>query len=92
MSKVAKAPSTYVRELKDNLEQGTCVVLGDFGENYSFIIQDAAQGYHWDNTQETLYPFAVYHAKDGETICTSVCMVSDHVKHDTITVHVFQHA
>lgn len=86
---IAKAQSNYLKNLKDNLVEGTCIILGDFAENYSFIIQDAAQGYHWDNTQCTLHPFAVYH-KEGDTVaCQSVCMISDHLKHDTITVHAF---
>ena len=34
------------------------LVIGDFAENYSFIIQDAAQSFHWNNLQATLHPFA----------------------------------
>ena len=26
------------------------VVIGDFSENYSFVLQDAAQGFHWNNS------------------------------------------
>ena len=35
-----------------------------FAENYSFIVQDAVQGHHWNNSQATLHPFAVYFKKD----------------------------
>ena len=27
------------------------IVLLDFAENYSFLVQDAVQGYHWENSQ-----------------------------------------
>jgi hypothetical protein len=35
--------------------------LGDFAENYSFIVKDAAQGFHWENSQATLHPFLAYY-------------------------------
>ena len=35
----------FLKKTKANLLPGTVVVLGDFVENYSFVIQDAAQGY-----------------------------------------------
>ena len=33
----------------------------DFTENYGFAIQDAIQGFYWQNSQATLHPFAVYY-------------------------------
>ena len=79
-----------MKDLKENLAEGTCVVLRDFAENYSFMVQDAAQGYHWDNSQATLHPFTVYFRKDDKLVCESVCMISDNLKHDTVAVHAFQ--
>jgi hypothetical protein len=35
-----------LKELKCNLQSGEFVVLCDFTENYSFILQDEAQGFH----------------------------------------------
>ena len=37
------------------------IVGGDFSENCHFVVQDAAQGYHWANDQVTIHPFIVYH-------------------------------
>ena len=31
--------------------------VADFSENYSFVLQDAAQGFHWNNAQATMHPF-----------------------------------
>ena len=45
-------------------------------------MQDSVQGYHWDNTQATLHPFVIYFKE-------AVCIISDHLKHDTIAVHFF---
>ena len=33
---------------------------------YSFILQDAAQGFHWNNLQATLHPFVAYFVDSGE--------------------------
>ena len=39
------------------------IILLDFAENYLFIIQDAVQGFHWENCEATLHPFFVYKYK-----------------------------
>ncbi len=91
---ISKHQSSYFRNLKENLSQSECIILLDFAENYSFIVQDAAQGYHWDNSQCTLHPFAVYirdSTDDGslQIKCHSLCIISDCLKHDTVAVHTF---
>lgn len=43
---IAKAQSAFLKKEKENLAPGLCIVLCDFAENYSFIAQDAAQGFH----------------------------------------------
>jgi hypothetical protein len=56
------------------------------------MVQDAAQGYHWDNSQATLHPFVAYYRdKDGKLCHSSMCVVSDCLPHSTIAVHRFQH-
>ncbi len=35
--------------------------FADFFENYSFILQDAAQGFNWNNSQATIHPFVAYY-------------------------------
>ena len=51
-------------------------------------VQDAAQGYYWDNSQATLHPFVAYFKKDwphnGQVHC--MCVVSDCLCYNTITV------
>ena len=86
---VAKSQSSYLHTLKKNLPQDTAIVLLDFAENYSFLIQDAIQCFYWDNSQATLHPFAIYHMENGKIKCTNVVIISDCMKHDTSTVHAF---
>lgn len=51
---VSQMQSRYLRELKAAIPSSECIIVGDFSENYTFVVQDAAQGYHWENTQATL--------------------------------------
>jgi hypothetical protein len=52
--------SKCLNELESTTEPVDCVVLHDFAENCSFILQDEAQGYHWNNAQATIHHFTTY--------------------------------
>ena len=62
--------------------------LGDFSENYTFIIQDAIQRYHWTNTQATLHPFVYYINLEGVGLTHGSYVVCN--IHDAVAVHLFQ--
>ena len=67
------------------------MVVGDFSENYSFIVQDAVQGYHWTNSQATLHPFVFYWKdQNKERQHSSYVVISECNNHDTVAVHLFQ--
>jgi hypothetical protein len=57
---VAVQQAVYLKELISDLQVGILTVLCDFAENYSFILQDGAQGFHWNATLATLHPFAIF--------------------------------
>ena len=40
-------------------------VLLDFAENYSFVIEDEVQGFHWNNIQATVHPIVIYNRENG---------------------------
>lgn len=88
----AKAQSSYLKSLKDSLTSSEAIIQGDFAENYSFITQDEAQGFHWENSQATLHPFVVYYRSDdgGALKHASFCMISDSRMHNTSAVYSFQ--
>ena len=68
-------------------------MIADFAENYSFILQDEAQGFHWNNSQATVHPFVVYYyytESSGELHQLSFVVISDCLHHDTVAVYVFQ--
>ena len=86
---VSKAQANFLNELKECLQDDAAIVLLDFAENYSFVIQDAVQGHYWDNSQATLHPFVVYSKCASGTETSSFCIISDSLKHDTVAVHAF---
>ena len=65
------------------------LVTVDFSENYSFILKDVAQGFHWNNSQATLHPFVAYFV-DRELRHLNYVIISDCLHHDTIAVYLFQ--
>lgn len=89
---IAKQQSTYQNERKETLEEGEFLVICDFSENYSFVLQDAAQGFHWNNAQATLHPFVAYYKDHGTDTVehVSYTIISDCLRHDTVAVHLFQ--
>ena len=42
------------------------MVLGDFAENYQFVVQDEIQSFHWNKTQATLHPTVIYYKLNVE--------------------------
>ena len=63
---------------------------GRLSENYSFVLQDAAQGFHWNNSQATIHPFVVYYLDMGKQSHLSYVVISDCLHHDTVAVYLFQ--
>ena len=43
---IIKSQSSYLKSIKDNLDEKTAIVLLEYSENYSFIYQDAIQIVH----------------------------------------------
>lgn len=46
---IAKKQSQYLNQVKQDLKLNKFVVISDFSENYTFLVQDEVQGYHWSN-------------------------------------------
>ena len=68
--------------------RGTTAVLMEFAENYSFVMQDTVQRFHWNNTQAALNPFEVYYFnRDCNIQCRSYCIISGRLKHDVNAIY-----
>lgn len=99
---IAKQQASFLADTKANLKEGEVVVLGDFAEDYTFVIQDAVQGFHWNNDQATIHPFVAYYygknipsssatnaaARDGLHFL-NFAVISDSLVHDAVAVHCF---
>ena len=89
---IAKHQSSALRNQKVALGATEVVVIGDFAENYSFVVQDAVQGWHRVNSHATLHPFVLCYRDEisNEVKHYSLCVISNHMKHETNTVYAFQ--
>lgn len=82
---ISKKQVDFMKNVKMSLKEGDFLVICDFAENYAFVVQDAAPGFHWNNSQATVYPVVIYF-KDSHK---SLAIVSDNTIHDAIAVHIY---
>ena len=88
---IAMAQVNHLKMAKENLSENELIILLDIAENYSFVVQDAVQGFHCENSQATLHPFSAYfRSSNGDLKHTSICVRSDCLKHDQTAVHCFK--
>ena len=65
----------------------SCWTLLDFAENYSYIVQDEVQSFHWNNSQCSLHPAVIYYRDCDKELCSkSFCIVSEDLLHDVAFV------
>ena len=88
---LAKCQAKYLNEKKESLSNNEALILGDFAENYQFLIQDEIQSYHWSKEYCTLHPVVIYYCDgEGNLQHISLCFISDDNIHDTTFVHQVQ--
>ena len=76
-SYILKCQLRYLKKLKSEIDSSTVLFLGDFAENYQFVIQDEVQGFHWNNSKCTLHPVVTYYQQNDELRNISHCVISD---------------
>lgn len=52
-------------------------------------MQDEVQSYHWNNSQATLHPFAIYFKNEYKLENINYVFLSECLKHNTIAFHLF---
>ena len=60
------------------------IVMMDFAVNYSFVVSDAAQSYHWNNAHATIHPMVVYFRSADQL---SNAHIGPIFKHDHLSLH-----
>ena len=87
---IAIQQALFFNESKSTLKPGEVLVQADFSENYSFVLQDASQGFHWNNSQATIHPFVIYFKQSEKKQHLSYVIISDCLHHNTVAVYLFQ--
>eukprot|EP00731_Ephydatia_muelleri_P003574 Em0001g3574a len=87
---VAKQQTAFMQKTKESLKEGEFLVIADFSENYSFVVQDEVQSLHWNNGSATIHPFVCYYVAEGTLNTLCYVVISECNQHDTIAVHLFQ--
>lgn len=81
--------SSFFKTTKNNLKEGEFLVICDFSENYSFVLQDEVQSHHWNVKQTTIHPFVIYYRDDLLFKLFSFIVISDELRHDSVAVNLF---
>ena len=87
---IAKCQTKYLRQRKEELSDNCALVLVDFAENYSFVVQDEIQSFYWSKSHYTLHPVVVYYKENGKLAQKSFCFISEYLEHDTEFVYEVQ--
>lgn len=87
---ISQQQSKFFNKRKEELKDNELLAICDFSENYTFLIQDAIQKYHWVNEQCTIHPFALYWRDDDKLKMQSIVVIAESTKHDVTAVHMFQ--
>ena len=70
------AQSHYLEKKKKNLQQGEFLVCLDFAENYTCIVQNAIQSFHWAAKQVILHPFVAYYKTNDKVLYKNFVVIS----------------
>ena len=90
-SYLAKSQARYMKSKKKSLGGNEVMVLGDFAENYQYMIQDKIRSFHWSKEYCTLHPLVIYYKyADVNLQHYSLCFISDDNTHDISFVHKIQ--
>ena len=85
-SYLAKCQAQYPNDEKQSLHSQEVLVLGDFAQNYQFLIQDKIWSYHWSKEYCTLHPVVYIKDDTGSLRHISICFISHDNSHDTCFV------
>lgn len=87
---ITNEQTTFLKNLKEKLKIGEFIISGDFSENFSFVLQNEAQGYYWARKQATIHPFVIYYKNDeNELQHLNYVVISNCLKHNSVSVYLF---
>ena len=79
-----KYQTNFFKSKKESLLFNVAIILGDFTENYQFLIPGEIQSYRWSKQYFTVHTLVVYLLDDDEKLRDkSFCFILDDNTHDT---------
>lgn len=93
---IAQEQKRFLKESKETIDIYTAIIIKDFSENYSFMIQNSVQAFYYNNLQATIHPFIMWYKIPGkepgdepQLSHANFCIISDTKDHFAYTVHAF---
>ena len=77
--------STISKITKETFGENEAIVIGDFANDYQFLILDEIQSYHWNDEYCKLPPLVTY-----QMVASNMCFISDDNNHDTSSLYPVQ--
>lgn len=88
---ISDRQSKFLKESKEKLANNEFIVISDFAENYTFVVQDEIQAYHWANDQCTIHPFSIYFKNENNELQTiSLVVVAESLAHNYVSVYLLK--
>ena len=87
---IFKQQSEFFENKKKYLDEGEVLALLDFSQNYKYLVQEASQAFHFNNTQCTIFPDVYYYKRNSIIQHKSLVFLSDSTHRDTAAVYTVQ--
>lgn len=84
---ITKKQSEFLKQRKLKLKSDEVMVSYDFSENYAYVAQDAAESFHYNNDQSTVFPVVYYYRSGSEIMHKSCIFLYESTHHDSAAVH-----
>ena len=89
---IAKSQAQHLKNRKESIQLNTAIVLLDFSKNFSFVVQDEVQRFHWSKDQCTLHPVVIYVRDQNDNSFKALCFdfFSEDLNQETDFVYAVQ--
>lgn len=87
---ISKEQTKFISEKKEKLNDSEVLLHCDFAENYAYVAQDAAQAFHYNNDQCSVFTVAFYYRSSNKLEHHSIILLSDCTTHDATAVYLMQ--
>lgn len=87
---ISKEQCKFISDKKENLRGDEILLQCDFAENYAYVAQNAAQAFHYNNDQCSVFTVAFYYRSSKELKHHSIILLSDCTTHDATAVYLMQ--